>query len=105
MSLARQVAFARRFSRGYDRLLADGTPFKESARVQHVRGLCREYNKHLKAMGMRDYQVALVPTAPCAPPPAPCPLPRAHSPPPQLVEHDAMHDHQVDVPPGSRRTW
>ena len=31
MSLARQVAFVRRFSRGYDRLLADGTPFKESA--------------------------------------------------------------------------
>lgn len=57
MSLERQVAFVRRFGRGYDRLLADGTPFKESPRVQHVRSLCRDYNKQLKAMGMRDYQV------------------------------------------------
>jgi glycerol-3-phosphate O-acyltransferase/dihydroxyacetone phosphate acyltransferase len=60
MSLERQVAFVRRFGRGYDRLLADGTPFKESPRVQHVRSLCRDYNKQLKAMGMRDYQVAFV---------------------------------------------
>ena len=57
MSLERQVAFVRSFGRGYDRLLADGTPFKESPRVQHVRSLCRDYNKQLKAMGMRDYQV------------------------------------------------
>ena len=59
MSLERQVAFVRRFGRGYDRLLADGTPFKDSPRVQHVRSLCRDYNKHLKAMGLRDYQVCL----------------------------------------------
>mmetsp|Transcript_17378 Transcript_17378/g.51286 ORF Transcript_17378/g.51286 Transcript_17378/m.51286 type:complete len:506 (-) Transcript_17378:130-1647(-) len=60
MSLERQVAFVREFGRGYESLAADGTPFKESARVQHIRQLCSAYNEQLKAMGLRDYQVAHV---------------------------------------------
>ena len=58
--LGQRVAFVRKFSQGYEQLMADGTPLKESARVVHIRRLCSEYNEQLKAVGLRDYQVAYV---------------------------------------------
>ena len=60
MSLERQVAFVRKFGRGYESKMADGTPLKDSARVQRIRALCSAYNERLKEMGIRDYQVAHV---------------------------------------------
>ena len=58
--LGQRLAFVRKFSQGYEQLMADGTPLKESARVVHIRRLCSEYNERLKAVGLRDYQVAYV---------------------------------------------
>lgn len=60
MSLAQQVEFTRRYTNGFDAVMPDGKRFKDTEQVQHARRMCSEYNKRLKEVGMRDYQVAHV---------------------------------------------
>jgi len=60
LTLAQQVEFARRFAVDYERVLPDGSLWKESPAVQRVRTMCSDYNSRLKSFGLRDYQVIKV---------------------------------------------
>lgn len=60
LTLPQQVEFARRFSVGYERVLPDGTKWKDTVPVVRARRMVAEYNARLKDFGLRDYQVARV---------------------------------------------
>ena len=67
LSRAPQVEFARRFAVDYERVLPDGTLWKETPAVQRVRTMCSDYNSRLKSFGLRDYQARGLPTEAAVP--------------------------------------
>ena len=57
MSITEQTELARRFAAGYERVLPDGRLWRETERVRGARERCAEYNRQLKSLMLRDYQV------------------------------------------------
>ena len=82
-----QVELARRFSLGYERVMPDGRKWKETERVQAVQEASASYNRRLKNLGLRDYQVAHVLTH----------MTRGYAPSPQPRRGNLRHRHSRSV--------